>query len=257
MATEGSAGSSNKITMEDQTQKEPQAASTHASGPSVSDHCTTDQPISSAQASSGELSELGDVDVYITKPNDYPHSPSKLLLFLTNGTGIHSLNNQLQADNYAKEGFLVVMPDMFAGDPAPKSNTVEPTPDEEQSSIIEQFKLHAAETAKSFLLDMWLARHTPEKVMPRVQKVLESMKEEFADAVANGGGVYAVGYCFGGKYVLELGQETQNTINTDEEQGTVNTGPAIKVGAIAHGTLVTLEDVIGVKVPISMVCVGE
>ncbi len=49
--------------------------------------------------------------VYITKPSDYPHSPSKLLLFLTSGTGIPSVNNQLQADKFAGEGFLVVMPD--------------------------------------------------------------------------------------------------------------------------------------------------
>lgn len=51
--------------------------------------------------------------VYITKPSDYPHSPSKLLLFLTSGTGIHSVNNQLQADKFAGEGFLVVMPDLY------------------------------------------------------------------------------------------------------------------------------------------------
>jgi dienelactone hydrolase len=50
--------------------------------------------------------------VYITKPSDYPHAPSKLLLFLTGGTGLQSKNNQLQADKYAAEGFLVVMPDL-------------------------------------------------------------------------------------------------------------------------------------------------
>ena len=49
--------------------------------------------------------------VYIAKPADYPHSPSKLLLLLTPGTGLKSTNNQLQADKYASEGFLVVMPD--------------------------------------------------------------------------------------------------------------------------------------------------
>ena len=53
------------------------------------------------------------VQVYITKPADYPHSPSKLLLMLTGGTGVKSGNNQLQADKYAAEGFLVVMPDQY------------------------------------------------------------------------------------------------------------------------------------------------
>jgi dienelactone hydrolase len=51
--------------------------------------------------------------VYITKPADYPHAPSKLLLLLTGGTGVKSTNNQLQADKYAAEGFLVIMPDQY------------------------------------------------------------------------------------------------------------------------------------------------
>jgi len=51
---------------------------------------------------------------------------------------------------------------------------------------------------------MWLACQTPEKVLLILQKFVEGAKEEFAGAVANDGGVYAVGYCFGGKYVLLL-----------------------------------------------------
>lgn len=60
-----------------------------------------------------EIAKLNHVDVYISKPSDYPHAPSKLLLLLTGGTGIHSTNNQIQADKYAAEGFLVVMPDQY------------------------------------------------------------------------------------------------------------------------------------------------
>ena len=99
-------------------------------------------------------------------------------------------------------------------------------------------KLKAAETVKSFMLDMWLARQTPEKVMPLLQKVVEGAKEEFADAVANGGGMYAVGYCFGGKYILLLGSELPDTFTpdpTDMEKGAVKKEPVIKAGALAHG----------------------
>jgi dienelactone hydrolase len=52
--------------------------------------------------------------VYVAKPADYPHAPSKLLLLLTGGTGMQSTNNQLQADKFASEGFLVIMPDQYA-----------------------------------------------------------------------------------------------------------------------------------------------
>jgi dienelactone hydrolase len=126
--------------------------------------------------------------------------------------------------------------------------------------MIEKVKLGLATTAKSFMLDMWLARQTPEKVLPILQKVVEGAKEEFADAVANGGGVYGVGYCFGGKYICLLSSELPDTVAhgqavKDDEAGIVKSGPLIRAGALAHGTLVTKEDLEGVKSPITMACV--
>ena len=114
------------------------------------------------------------------------------------------------------------------------------------------------------LRSRWLARHTPEKVLPTLHKVLTSVKEEFADAVANGGGIYAVGYCFGAKYVLLLGAElnSQTVENTKSpesqaEEGTVSQGPQIKCGAIAHGTQISQEEMEGIRVPVCFVAVEE
>ncbi|KAK4982005.1 hypothetical protein LTR66_009540 [Elasticomyces elasticus] len=227
-------------------------------GASMGEHCTTDRPTPEGEKPTGELTKLDDVDVYITKPADYPHAPSKLLLLLTGGTGVRSTNNQLQADRYAAEGFLVVMPDQFNGDPAPTTSTAVQT--EQNPSLIETVKMRAVEVAKSFTIDMWLARHTPATVLPVLHRVLNAAKDEFADAVANGGGVYAVGYCFGAKYVLMLGSELPDTVahgqkTTDEETGVVKKEASIKCGAIAHGTMVTREDLQHLQVPTYLVCV--
>lgn len=109
---------------------------------------------------------------------------------------------------------------------------------------------------------MWLARHTPEKVLPILQKVIASVKEEFADAVANGGGIYAAGYCFGARYALLLGsdldKEAADGLRSPEataEEGMVRKGPQIKAGAIAHGTQIGKEDLEGVIVPMCVVAV--
>ena len=181
------------------------------------------------------MSKLGDVDVYVSKPADYPHSPSKLLLLLTGGTGVKSTNNQLQADKFAQEGFLVLMPDQythppfpctqmltktsrFDGEPAPNT-APEPTAASDLP-LIEKIKLGLIDTVKSFTIDMWLARHTPEKVLPILYKVLDAAKEEFADAIANGGGIYAAGYCFGAKYALLLaGEDPGKGLWTAGEEG--------------------------------------
>ena len=130
----------------------------------------------------------------------------------------------------------------FGGDPAPNI-LVDPATDSESApSVLDKVKIGVAETAKSFRLDGWLARQTQEKILPIIQKVLEGAKEEFADAVANGGGVYAVGYCVGGKYVILLGSELPDTVAKgqavkDEEQGMAKMSPQIKAGAIAHGEI--------------------
>ncbi|KAH9999766.1 alpha/beta-hydrolase [Xylariaceae sp. FL0662B] len=238
------------------------------SRPTMGEHCTTDRPTPAGLAPKGELRKLGGVDIYLAKPESYPTNPSKLLLLLTGGTGFKSTNNQIQADKFAEQGFVVVMPDLFEGDPAPNSSAVADA-ETQGSSLIDVFKLKAVETAKSFLIDMWLARHTEEKTMPILEKVIEACKGEFADAVGNGGGIYAVGYCFGGRYVLLLASERAQTQTgwsgtqrpADEEAGEgagpAKTGPYIKAGVLAHATLVSPNDFQGLKVPVSLICVED
>ncbi|KAF7894805.1 hypothetical protein EAF00_006619 [Botryotinia globosa] len=230
------------------------------SGASLGEHCVKDRPTPAGQGSSGETTQLGGVDVYISKPSEYPHAPSKLLLLLTGATGMHSVNNQIQADKFAGEGFLVIMPDMFHNDPLPGSVTYA---EDKDPSLIEKLKMHAAETAKSFLADMWLARQTPEKILPIIHKVIDAAKDEFADAVANGGGIYSVGYCLGGRMTLLLAGEKSDAVHwgqqpaKDEEAAVEKKGPYIKAGAIAHATLVGKEDWEGTKIPLAFVCVED
>ncbi|KAK4164807.1 protein AIM2 [Cladorrhinum sp. PSN259] len=242
-----------------ETSPPPAYTATASTNPPLCDDCVTDRPTPANAAVKGELTKLADIDVYISKPSTYPAAPARLLLLLTGGTGLLSTNNQLQADRFSEEGYVVVMPDLFGGEPAPNSKTAEEIASESNSgSFLDLFKTKAAETAKSFLIDMWLARHTEQKVLPIIKKVLEAAKDEFADAVTSGGGVYAVGYCFGGRYVLLLGQEkeVQGGGSGDEEANKPKTeGPLIKAGALAHATLVSTQDFVGLKVPISVVSV--
>lgn len=77
---------------------------------------------------------------------------------------------------------------------------------------------------------MWLARHTAEKVLPILSKVLKSAQDEFADAVAYGPGIYAVGYCFGARYVILLAGKARTRGQEDNA-----VCPSIKAGAVAHG----------------------
>ncbi|KAH8166099.1 hypothetical protein CIB48_g2131 [Xylaria polymorpha] len=216
------------------------AESSDEADPVVSEHCTTDRPTPSGEAPKGEIRKLGGIDVYLTKPDSYPSNPSKLLLLLTGGTGLKSTNNQIQADRFANEGYVVAMPDLFDNDPAPNSAAL-PESETLATSFLETFKLKAAETAKSFLIDMWMARHTEEKILPHIRKR--------------------------GRYVLLLasertasqtswtGAQKQPDEEAGEGQGPPRKGSLIKAGALAHAALVSPEDFRGLKSPVSLVCV--
>lgn len=192
------------------------------------------------------------LQTYISKPADYPHAPARLLLLLTGGTGIKSVNNQIQADKFASEGFLVLMPDMFGGDTTPGTAITD-----NSTSLLEQVKLKAVEMAKSFVIDMWLARITPDKVMPILFKVIEAAKDQYAEAIKYGDGIYAVGYCVGGRFVMLLGKETETTSGTDEEAGSVKSGPHIRAGAVAHAATAIPDDFKDIKAPLTFACVED
>ena len=111
---------------------------------------------------------------------------------------------------------------------------------------------------------MWLARHTPTTILPKLHKLLDSLSQEFADCVEYGQGIYGCGYCFGGKYILLLCAEQGDDVvagqkdpsaTGEEEQGMKKHAPRLKAGVLAHGTMVAREDFVNVKSPIGMVCV--
>lgn len=106
-----------------------------------------------------------------------------------------------------------------------------------------------------------LARHTPEKVLPVLHAVIKQAREEYADAVSYGDGIFAVGYCFGGKYVLTLAADLPDSEAKGQEikaeEGQIRRGPEIKCGICAHGTLVGMSDTRDLKAPLQIVAVED
>ena len=108
------------------------------------------------------------VEVYISRPE---RATKRAIMLLTDVFGHRFVNAQLIADQLAENGFLVIMPDLFHGDPVLLNRPA------------------------GFDLMTWMngpPGHLPNRVDPVVRAVLEEMK-------ANMGceRIGAVGYCFG------------------------------------------------------------
>jgi dienelactone hydrolase len=107
------------------------------------------------------------------------------------------------------------MPDIFSGEPAPTT---------------------AFDPGSNFDFMSWLAKHTVEGVDTIVSKTIKAMREELGVKR-----IGAVGYCFGGKYVVRFLAE----------------GQGLDAGFIAHPSLVQTTELEAVKGPLSIAAAGE
>ncbi|KAJ5990873.1 hypothetical protein N7522_011080 [Penicillium canescens] len=124
----------------------------------------------------GGFQQIGDVEVYISHPAD--RSTQRAILLLTDVIGHRFINAQLIADQLAANGYFVVMPDLFHGDPVLLNRPA------------------------GFDLMAWLKGppgHLPNRVEPVIQAVLKEMKSNLGCKR-----VGAIGYCFGAKYAVRL-----------------------------------------------------
>lgn len=109
------------------------------------------------------------VEAYISHPAD--HSTKRAILLLTDVIGHRFINAQLIADQLAANGYFVVMPDLFHGDPVPLNR-----PD-------------------GFDLMAWL-NGPPGHLLNRVEPVVQAVVKEMRSSLGCER-IGAIGYCFG------------------------------------------------------------
>ncbi|TDL26717.1 alpha/beta-hydrolase [Rickenella mellea] len=122
----------------------------------------------------GKIQKIGGVDTYVALPeSDYPKD--KAILYLPDVLGLSFKNAQLLADDFAKNGFQVYIPDYLNGDYVPPDFL-----------------------GSNFDLNSWLGKHGADKTRPPLDKVVNALKEKGITTFG------ATGYCFGGRYVFDL-----------------------------------------------------
>ncbi|KAJ6529807.1 Alpha/Beta hydrolase protein [Mycena capillaripes] len=127
----------------------------------------------------GQFEVIGATKCYIATPTvDYPKD--KVVVFLTDAFGLALPNSLLLADDFARNGFKTVVPDMFNDDPVPVS-AFEPN---SQGPVWDRVK--------------WFSEHGPKQIRPAIDAVIAELKEQ--DVTTFG----ATGYCLGARYVVDL-----------------------------------------------------
>ncbi|KAJ5905897.1 uncharacterized protein N7473_002813 [Penicillium subrubescens] len=132
-------------------------------------HCCTTGSLHDGEAK-GEIKNIGDISTYFAYPSN--KSTEHAILILTDVIGHKFINAQLIADQFAGQGYFVVMPDLFNGDTVPLNRP------------------------EGFNIMDWVKNHMTLQTDPIIDAVLKEMRENLGCKRIGG-----VGYCFGGKYV--------------------------------------------------------
>ncbi|TBU22617.1 alpha/beta-hydrolase [Dichomitus squalens] len=124
----------------------------------------------------GTTQTIGGIESYVAIPEgDYPKD--KVVLYLADAFGLKLENNLLLIDDFARNGYKVVAPDVFDGEPAP---------------------VNAFEPGVTFDFGAWISRHPPSRANTIVRSVIDALKAEGVTKFA------ATGYCYGGRLAFDL-----------------------------------------------------
>lgn len=136
----------------------------------------------------GEMMRLEE-ECYVSGSGD------TLIFFFPDGSGL-SAQNQRVADQLGQAGY-VVMPDLLQGD----THATPPLHILQQADepLIQKVKDVAVAGFGRFGMEMWLARHTDEKTVPIMQRVVQAAKERFTPRHT-----LVAGVGFGGNMALVL-----------------------------------------------------
>ncbi|KZT09837.1 alpha/beta-hydrolase [Laetiporus sulphureus 93-53] len=124
----------------------------------------------------GKFEEIAGVSCYVATPSgDY--AKEKVILYLTDIFGVELPNHQFLADDYARNGLKVVIPDILNKDPAPAD---------------------ALDPGSTWDFMPWLGRHGMETVHPVLDKVIPALKVTGVQKIA------VLGYCYGARPAFDL-----------------------------------------------------
>lgn len=153
----------------------------------------------------GSFQTLHGLRTYVTTPKEPSANTGgkqDTVVFITDIFGPDLNNVKIAADEWAGQGFKVLVPDVFENDPVPHEHLKAIVPnvrDKEKAGLAE--KAHSA-TVMATSLGPWTIKHREAVARPIVEKFFQDVK---ADPTT--GKVVAVGFCWGGRYALLLSND--------------------------------------------------
>ncbi|KAK8853049.1 hypothetical protein IAR55_003750 [Kwoniella newhampshirensis] len=124
-------------------------------------------------------------------------------LLLSDVFGADFVNTQLVADEWARRGWKVILPDVFQGDPIDVSNIQAIMPNLRHKAETPLLQKTGETVQAGGVYAPWLYRHRETVSRPMIEKYVQDLRND-----PSTGKVAAIGYCWGARYCMLLAQET-------------------------------------------------
>ncbi|KIX92447.1 uncharacterized protein Z520_11767 [Fonsecaea multimorphosa CBS 102226] len=187
----------------------------------------------------GTEEEIHGLNTYVVGNRNNPRA---ILVVYSDIFGLLLPNNKLIADAYATSGqYLVYLPDFFKGDPVPlkTADVLLPVDAKKQSTLAKYTGL----LARAPNLVMWMQRHKEGPSNKVCMDFLQALRRSTSASQKIG----MVGFCWGGKYAIRAGLES-NMIEVDGKKV-----PLVDAVAALHPSHLTLpHDVEALVVPVTI-----
>ncbi|KAL9126459.1 MAG: hypothetical protein Q9217_004497 [Psora testacea] len=187
----------------------------------------------------GRVDQIAGLPTYISEPKD--GSKTKSVVIISDAFGWELPNTRLLADEYARAGLYVYLPDFLQGDSLPISflDNIEPNLKTKESlSVADKAKNAAIVTTT---LGTWLPKHREGVSKPFIDGFVNTVR-----MTPGTNKVGAVGFCWGGRYAI-LEARGQKKDGSGSDVGGVDAAVAF------HPSLVTVPgDFDPVSVPLSL-----
>ncbi|KAH6716413.1 esterase/lipase [Leptodontidium sp. MPI-SDFR-AT-0119] len=163
----------------------------------------------------GRMVNVGDVEAYAVEPESESASNGYGVVYLTDVIGHKLVNAHLLADQYADNGYVALIPDLFDGDGVP---------------INYDHATFSFERWRSGEFGANKTPHTTPVIDPIVDACIESLRNKYKCKK-----IALVGYCFGAKYTVRFLADDR-----------------VSVGFIAHPADIQKEELEAIKKPLAL-----